>query len=94
MIRKKKAAAKVTNAYLLKVLLQEIADVRFELKQDIVGLKQELGSRIERVEQKIDTLDQKFNVLNAKVDRNHEWCIRNIDGVDKRVRVLETIAAS
>ncbi len=108
MIRKKKAAAKVTNAHLLtvlkreiqganahllKMLMQEIADVRLELKQDINNLGIKMDKMGQDLEGKIGKVDRKLDLLNAKVDRNHEWCIRNIDGLDTRVRVLETARA-
>lgn len=73
---------RMTNERVVAILMQEIADVRLELKQDISALGNRLDGRIDGLETRIDH-------LNAKVDRNHLQVLRIADGVDTRLTRVE-----
>ncbi|MBI1812731.1 hypothetical protein HY285_03430 [Candidatus Peregrinibacteria bacterium] len=80
----------MTNKDLLRVLLQEMADVRYELKQDIAALDQKLTGKIDNIDQK---LSGKIDNLTLKTDQNQIAFMKNLDDIDARVRVLEATAA-
>ena len=84
----------LSNREILKVLMQEIADVRGELKQDIADVRSELKQDIAgvegRLQRQISTLDIKMNALTVKVDQNFLCFMSNVDELGMRVTVLET----
>lgn len=71
------------------VLMQEIADLRYEFKNDLSVLDQKLTTRIDKIDVRIDTMDRKLDTLNLKVDRNHVAFMTNVREIDGRVAVLE-----
>ena len=83
----------MTNREILRVLLEEIALVRGELKGDIASIEERLSGRINGMEKglntKMDSLNRKIDNLNLKVDRNHLTFMHNFDEMDKRVLLLE-----
>ncbi len=74
-----------SDRILLRILMQEIADVRRELKEDIHELDVRLSGKIDSV-----ALDLKS--LTVKVDKNQVALVKNIEDLDRRVTVLEMAA--
>lgn len=74
-----------SNRLMLNILMQEIADVRRELKEDIHELDVRLSG-------KIDTLSSDLHTLRLEVHTNHATFILNHADLDKRVTVLEMAA--
>lgn len=74
--------------------MQEIVDIRRELKEDILGLDQKLYRKIEDVDKKLekrmDALSADFQVLRMEVHQNQATFITNHDALERRVAVLET----
>lgn len=64
------------------ILLQEIDDVN-------IGIRQDLGGRVDRLEKKLDKLDGKVDGLRLEVHQNQTTFITNFDHLEKRVEVLE-----
>ena len=83
----------LTNKDLLRILMQEIADVRLELKNDIQGVDQkvdQLAQKVNQLDKKIDQVDKNVRNLTVKVDQNHLSFMTNIEDVSERVSTLET----
>lgn len=76
--------------------MQEIADVRLELKGDIAGLKMELKGDIANLDKKlsgrIDSVASQLHTLRLEVHQNQSTFIHNHDALEKRVEVLEMAA--
>ncbi len=68
----------LSNRELLKVLMQEIADVRRELKEDIAVL-----------DNKITVVSSDLKGLRLQVHQNHTSFITNLQDHEKRIAVLE-----
>jgi hypothetical protein len=79
----------ISNSKMLKILLQEVADVRLELKQDIASSHTELKQHIVNLDQRMKMLDSKFDVLRLEVHQNQATFIQNHDSLERRVVVLE-----
>ncbi len=77
--------SKKENRKFLDMLMQEIADVRLELKKDIAHLDQKLTKRI-------DTLSSDFQTLRIEVHQNQTTFMHNHNVLDTRVTTLETAA--
>ncbi|MFH0770153.1 MAG: hypothetical protein V1926_02130 [Candidatus Peregrinibacteria bacterium] len=86
----------LSNKQLLKVLLDEIADVRRELKGDIADLDQKLTKRIDGVghglSKNIDALSSDFQALRIEVHMNQLTFMKNHEELEQRVVVLEATA--
>lgn len=76
----------LSNRELLRVLIQEIVDVRRELKEDIASLDQKFTK-------KFDVLSSETKVLRLEVHQNHSSFIHRQDDLERRVEVLEVQAA-
>jgi archaellum component FlaC len=90
----------LSNRKLLQILMQEIADVRGELKEDsmrqtgmimqeIVDVRSELKEDIGRLDTKIDGVSKDLHKLKHEINYNYVTFIKNHDDLDKRVTVLE-----
>ncbi len=87
---------KLTTKKLLQMLMQEIVDVRRELKEEISELGRKIDHvdrKVDRVDKKVGAVDRKVEELTLKVDQNHITFMHNIDDLDIRVTVLEANAA-
>ena len=80
----------LSNREILRILLEEIAGVRLELKDDIASLDRKLSGRIDALD---DKLNRKIDNLAFKVDQNQICFMTNLNDIDKRVTVLEVRAA-
>ncbi len=94
MKKRKKSGAPPdwSNRKIVKIILDEIADVRRELKEDIHALDEKVG----KLDTKVNQLDTKVNQLAAEMrhmrsdfHRNQVSFIENQTDMDKRVCVLE-----
>ncbi len=85
---------------MLKLILQEIADVRHELKDDMKQMKTELqndmrkldeklSSRINRVEDRMSSMESELRGLRTEVHQNQLMFMAH-DQLERRVTVLET----
>ncbi|MFH1670727.1 MAG: hypothetical protein ABIA92_04030 [Patescibacteria group bacterium] len=89
----------MTNREILRIMLQEIADVRRELKEDIEGVRQELKVDIQSLQSDIKTiksdvknLQSDVKNLRAEVHQNHTSFIHNQEDMEKRIVSLEAVA--
>lgn len=88
-----------SNRLMVNILMQEIVDVRRELKEDIHALDVKLSNKIDgvenrmgQVEKSLVQVEKNLSNLTLKVDKNQTAFIRNIEDVDRRVSVLEMAA--
>ena len=79
----------LSNKKMLDILLQEIADVRYELKNDIRNLDLKLSKRMDGLDGKIDVLSSEIATLKIEVHQNQTTFIHNHQELEKRVSVLE-----
>ncbi|HVW66737.1 MAG TPA: hypothetical protein VHA78_03305 [Candidatus Peribacteraceae bacterium] len=91
--QKKTSAKRLTNEKMLHILLQEIADVRYELKTDIQNLDQRLSGRIDGLASDVTIIKTDLTSLRLEVHQNHLTFIKNHDDLEKRVTVLEAKCA-
>lgn len=84
----------------LEVIMQEIADVRLELKQDIQGLRTELKQDIQSlridmssVKADIKTMKGDVRTLRMEVHQNQLVFMGYMDRTDKRLDKLEAKAS-
>lgn len=86
----------LSNRQILSILMQEIADVRLELKSDIAGLRTELKGDIFglRTELKGDIakVQSELHTLRIEVHQNQSTFIKNHDALEKRVTTVEMAA--
>ncbi|MBP7114232.1 MAG: hypothetical protein KBA40_02135 [Candidatus Peribacteraceae bacterium] len=91
MKKKKKASSELdlSNRELLEIMMQEISDVRGELKVDISELKHVLKADIADVGNKV--VDLQINMRNARLEigQNQAALVTNIETLNRRVTVLE-----
>ncbi len=87
----------LTNKDVLRILMQEIADVSRELKEDIAAVDGKLSRKLDQVHhtlsKTIETLSSDMQGLRLEVHQNQSILIRNVDGLDQRVMKLEAKAA-
>lgn len=87
MVTKKNTGRKKrTTERMLHMIMDEIVDVRNELKEEISDVRNELGGRI-------DTLAQDVRSLRLEVHQNHLTFMKNHDDFEKRVTTLEATCA-
>lgn len=67
---------------MLSIILQEIADVRLELKQDISNLDTKFTYQFHSLSEELHSFRKETNLNFATFVRNH-------DGLEKRVKKLE-----
>jgi len=79
----------ISNRKMLKILMQEIADVRRELKEDISGLGKRIDSVDQKLTKRIDTLSSDVQTLRLEVHQNQTAFMKNHDKLERRVAVLE-----
>lgn len=72
----------MTNERMLRIILQEIADVRLELKQDIALLDSRLSSRL-------DSLETRLSSLHADVQATQRTLVHCMRRTDKRLDTME-----
>mgnify|MGYP005665690681 CR=1 FL=1 len=78
----------MTNKEMLTILMQEIADVRHELKNDIAKLDARIGSLNTRVE----SISTEVKGLRTELHQNQSTFINAQEDLDKRVSTLEAVA--
>ncbi len=59
---------RMTPKRMLSILLQEIADVRLELKEDIAALGGALGSRMGRLEGRMNGIEHRMDGIEHRMD--------------------------
>ena len=79
----------MTNEDVVRILMQEIADVRLELKADIGTLKLELKEDIGILKKEVSTVKNDLGVLRIEVHQNHASFMKYQGVLDKRVTRLE-----
>ncbi|MBI2635819.1 hypothetical protein HYW84_00635 [Candidatus Peregrinibacteria bacterium] len=79
----------LTNKELLKTLLDEIASVRKELKEDISTLDERLNDRIDGVSLQLNKFTSELKGLRFQLHQNHTSFITNQEELGKRVSALE-----
>ncbi len=91
MIKKKKSKGGIdlSNRDLLEILMQEIADVRNELKEDISGLRNELKTEIQSCNVNIKDVQKEVRSFRMESHQNQVAFIKNIQDQDRRITVLE-----
>ncbi|MBI5794469.1 hypothetical protein HZA87_05340 [Candidatus Uhrbacteria bacterium] len=72
-----------SNRLMLNILMQEIADVRHELKEEMAEMRKELKGDIASVASELHT-------LRLEVHTNQTTFMRNHADLEKRVVMLET----
>lgn len=77
------------NKRLLKVVMQEIVDMRLELKGDIAELRKELKGDSTGLKGEIGGLRTEMRQMNEKMDRNFVAIMANIELHDRRLCLLE-----
>ncbi|MBU0458105.1 hypothetical protein KJ652_02110 [Patescibacteria group bacterium] len=81
----------MSNRDMLRIILQEIADVRRELKGDIG----DLGNKFIKLDAKIDDVEnrlgKRIDALAFKVDKNTVCLMSNFEDHDKRIIKLEEV---
>jgi|GEM_PF-1349182 len=82
----------LSNRALLRVLMQEIADTRNELKQEFKQEFRRLDGRIDKVEKKIDVVASELHTLHIEVHQNQTACMANHAAPEKHITVLEMAA--
>lgn len=91
--KKKTGTSDLSNKDLLRILMQEIADVRHELKQDIGQLDMKLTGKIDSVHTslKIDIQDvrKEVHASRAESHQNQVAFITNIQDHERRIVALE-----
>lgn len=81
---------KLTIKRMLGLLMQEIADVRKELKEEMAEVKQDIRHVDQRLGERIDSLASEFRAFRIEVHQNQISFMSNHDHLEKRVTVLET----
>ena len=84
----------ISNNKMLKILLDEIVDVRNELKGEMADLKNDLKTDIRTVDAKVDALGKDVKHLSYNVSLNHSTLIKNTEDLHTRVSTLESIIAA
>lgn len=83
----------LSNRKLLEVLMQEIVDVRRELKQDIADSrsesKRDIASMDQKFSGKFDALSSSLHLLKLELHQNQSTFILNHADLEQRVTVLE-----
>ena len=89
----------LSNREILRIMMQEIADVRKELKEDIGALDLKFDRKIDALsadfkvlKSDFKTLRSDFYTLKLEVHQNQSTFILNHTDLEKRVMVLETAA--
>lgn len=80
----------LSNRKMLGILMQEIADVRGELKDDIYELKKELKGDMYEVKDHCIRLDGKIDAVAADLRLLRYEVRQNQNHLDKRVTLLES----
>ncbi|MEI8230063.1 MAG: hypothetical protein WCG83_02900 [Candidatus Peregrinibacteria bacterium] len=88
--KKKTSGPRWTIQKAVKVITQEIVDVRRELKEDIYSLEQKLTHKIDSLASDVSTLKSTVSTLRLEVHQNHVAFIQNHDELEGRVTMLET----
>lgn len=89
VVKRKKGTGDLNNRELLQILMQEIADVRHELKTDIAGVDSNISSA--RTELKLEITELRDEVRCAR-DESHQNQITHINNIrdhERRITVLE-----
>ena len=79
----------ISNRNMLQILMQEIADVRKELKEDIANLDHKLTQRIDVLSSDVQVLSSDVQTLRLEVHQNQTVFLKNHDQLERRVAVLE-----
>lgn len=86
----------LSNREMLKILLDEIADVRRELKEDIQHVDRKLGGRMDGLETEMGSLKTEMGSLRTEmsslrmeVHQNQITFLKNHEEHGKRLAVLE-----
>ncbi|MDD5040853.1 MAG: hypothetical protein PHX87_01740 [Candidatus Peribacteraceae bacterium] len=82
----------LSNKQLLKVLLDEIAAVRGELRADISALDRKFTFRFDGLSAEFKTLKSDFQALRIEVHQNQLTLMNNREELEQRVEVLEAAA--
>ena len=82
---------------LVDLLIKEMGNVVYEanekLREDLGGRIDKIGHRIGNLESDMNGLKSEMGVLRMEVHQNQTTFIKNHEGLDKRVEVLEGQAA-
>lgn len=85
----KTAKARLTNERMLGIIMQEIADVRMELKGDIAAMGHKLGGRIDGVAAGLTEVKTDLSGLRGQVHQNQVSFMSYMDRTDKRLSRVE-----
>ena len=91
-VQKNSGTKRWTIQRAMKMVLDELVDVRRELLVEMNGMKQELKRDIAATDQKVDRLERKVDNLSFKVDQNQIALMTNANNLDRRVTHLERAA--
>ncbi len=79
----------MTLSKAVQVLMQEIADVHYELSNKMAELKQDIASVDQKFTKKFDGLSSDFGSLRMEVHMNQATFMKNHDALEKRMVVME-----
>jgi len=81
----------ISKRDVVRILMQEIADMRRELKEDIA--KCALKSDLDALKTGFNSLRTEFKSLRSEVHQNQLTFMHNHDALEQRVKVLEVTKA-